>query len=233
MGEHGFPFSDKRPDVHHPEFKYFHQVYTSAVPDYIGRSTVPILYDLNTGKIASNESFEVIRLLDQYGGDKGPKLFPKDLIETQEWKETQNLILQGLNSGVYKAAFSKSEEELEKVREEISTNLKLLNSKLEKSRYLFGNSITALDIRLFVSLLRYDIVYASLFKLNDSVTNYPNLLGFTRDFYQLPKVASTINLEEIQAAYFNNFSNLNPTGKIPNGPFLDFNAPHHREHLNK
>ena len=37
---------------------------------------------------------------------------------------------------------------------------------LSKRRYLIGNSLTEADVRLFVSLIRFDVVYHGHFKVN-------------------------------------------------------------------
>jgi putative glutathione S-transferase len=63
--------------------------------------------------------------------------------------------------------------------------------------------MTLADIRLFVTLIRFDPVYIVYFKTNTrSVTYTPALLNYCRDIYQMPGVADTVNMEQIKVHYF-------------------------------
>ena len=66
MGEHGWTFDDGEgviPDPVHGA-DYLYQVYQAADPEYTGRVTVPVLWDLERNTIVNNESAEIIRMLN-------------------------------------------------------------------------------------------------------------------------------------------------------------------------
>ena len=100
---------------------------------------------------------------------------------------------------------------------------------LGRSRYLCGDRLTEADVRLFTTLVRFDPVYVTHFKCNiRRLIDYPNLWGYTRDIYQLPGVAGTVNMEHIKRHYFESHRQINPLGIVPEGPELDLDAPHDR-----
>lgn len=47
----------------HEDLTHLRQLYFQSEPDYDGRFTVPVLYDKKTGRIVSNESSEILRML--------------------------------------------------------------------------------------------------------------------------------------------------------------------------
>ena len=107
-----------------------------------------------------------------------------------------------------------------------------LEKRLADRRFLFGDSLTEADIRLFTTLIRFDAVYAGHFKCNiRRIADYPNLSAYTRDIYQWPGIAATVNFEHIRRHYYESHRSINPTGIVPVGPLLNFNAPHGRERL--
>ena len=104
-----------------------------------------------------------------------------------------------------------------------------LEERLSNTRYLLGNHLTESDLRLFCTLIRFDAVYYLHFKCNvRRIVDYPNLWGFTRDIYQLPGVADTVNLNHIKQHYYVTHPDINPTRIVPVGPELDFAGPHGR-----
>lgn len=100
---------------------------------------------------------------------------------------------------------------------------------LAESRYLCGKRLTEPDVPLFTTLVRFDAVYVTHFKCNlRRLINYPSLWDYTRDVYQLPGVAGTVNMEHIKRHYFESHRSINPLGIVPDGPELDFEAPRGR-----
>ena len=57
--------------------QYMYEIYTAAMSDYSGRVTVPVLWDKKTNTIVSNESPEIIRMLNSAFDGVGAK--PRDL----------------------------------------------------------------------------------------------------------------------------------------------------------
>jgi len=235
MREQGWTFADGPgviPDTINSA-QALHQVYTRADPHYTGRVTVPVLWDKQHSTIVSNESSEIIRMFnsafDGVGAAPGD-YYPLALRE--EIDAINARIYDTLNNGVYKAGFATSQAVYEEAVEPLFDTLDWLEKLLATRRYLTGNQLTEADIRLFTTLVRFDAVYVGHFKCNlRRIADYPNLSAYTRDIYQLPGIADTVNIEHIKRHYYESHLTLNPTGVVPVGPELDFPAPHRRERL--
>jgi len=107
-----------------------------------------------------------------------------------------------------------------------------LEERLADKRFLLGDKLTEADIRLFPTLVRFDAVYVSHFKCAlKRIKDYPNLWGYTRDIYQLPGIADTVDIEYNKAHYYGSHDTVNPHLIVPVGPEQDFDAPHDREKL--
>lgn len=235
MGEQGWRFSDGpgcRPD-HINGFDYLHQLYTLDQADYSGRVTVPVLFDSLSRRIVNNESAEIIEMLnsafDDYG-DPAVDFFPADL--RTEIDDLNAEIYEQVNNGVYRAGFATRQQAYEEAFDALFDLLDRLEHRLSRRRYLCGERITAADWRLFTTLVRFDAVYHGHFKCNlRRLTDYPELSGYTRELYQVPGVAETVNMAHIKAHYYRSHPTINPSGIVPKGPALDFQVAHGRDHL--
>ncbi len=207
-----------------------HQIYTTARPDYTGRVTVPVLWDKRENTIVSNESAEIIRILnsafDEWG-DPEVDFFPEAL--RREIDAVNEPIYHRVNNGVYKAGFATSQAAYNQAFAELFATLDDLEARLARQRYLAGEVVTEADWRLFTTLLRFDPVYHGHFKCNlRRLVDYPNLWAYTRELYQVPGVAETVNLHHIKQHYYASHRSVNPAGIVPLGPEIDFTAPHGR-----
>jgi putative glutathione S-transferase len=138
-----------------------------------------------------------------------------------------------LNNGVYKSGFATTQAAYEEAVGPLFDTLDWLEDRLAMRRFLVGDRVTEADIRLFTTLIRFDAVYVGHFKCNlRRLADYPHLSAYTRDIYQLPGVAATVNFEHIKRHYYESHRSINPSGIVPAGPVLDFNAPHGRTQLN-
>jgi glutathionyl-hydroquinone reductase len=232
MLEHGWTFEDGPgvvPDpVQHAQF--LHQIYTASDKAYSGRATVPILWDKKTASIVSNESADIIRMLngawDRIGALPGD-YYPEPL--RPEIDAINARVYDTVNNGVYRAGFATSQEAYEEAVVPLFDSLDWLDGILAKHRYLTGPRLTEADIRLFTTLIRFDAVYVGHFKCNlRRIVDYPNLSGYVRDVYQVPGIAGTVCLEHIKRHYYESHPTVNPTGIVPVGPILDFTLPHGR-----
>jgi putative glutathione S-transferase len=208
-----------------------HQVYAKAKPDYTGRCSVPVLWDKERGTIVSNESSEIIRMLnsafDEFG-DAGLDFYPEAL--RPEIDEVNAEVYSNLNNGVYKCGFATSQGAYDEVFDALFGTLDRLEERLGRQRYLVGDAVTEADWRLFATLVRFDAVYHGHFKCNlRRIVDYPNLSGYTADLYQLPGVAETVDIAKIKEHYYGSHGHVNPSGIVPKGPALDFSAPHDRD----
>jgi putative glutathione S-transferase len=212
-----------------------HQVYSAARPGFTGRATVPVLWDRETRTIVNNESSEIIRMLNsefEEFGNAALDLYPAVLRGAID--ETNAFVYDAINNGVYRCGFAKTQSAYEQSFRKLFAALDSLEQRLGRQRYLVGDRFTEADLRLFPTLVRFDAVYYSHFKCNlRRLADYHNLSNHTRDIYQMPGVADTVDIPRIKLGYYGGMRNLNPSGIIPLGPALDFSAPHDRGRLAK
>ncbi|MBI1619911.1 glutathione S-transferase family protein [Aquamicrobium zhengzhouense] len=214
---------------------FLHQIYTRADPKYSGRVTVPILWDKQTETIVSNESSEIIRMLnsafDEWA-DRSVDLSPAHLLSDID--ALNERIYPSINNGVYRAGFATTQSAYEEAYNELFQALDEIEARLSVSRYLLGDQLTEADIRLFTTLIRFDAVYYSHFKCNQRrISDYRNMSNYVRDILQIEGIAETVDMLHIKAHYYGSHATINPTGVVPVGPDLDFAAPHDRERLSE
>lgn len=209
----------------------YHELYTRAQPDYSGRVTVPILWDKEKQTIVSNESAEIILMLNSAFNDiTGNKddYYPDALKD--EIDKVNERVYHDVNNGVYKSGFATTQEAYEEAFDALFQSLDWLEDILAKQRYLAGEQLTLADWRLFTTLIRFDAVYVGHFKCNHKrIEDYPNLSNYLRELYQVEGVADTVHLDHIKRHYYFSHRSINPHGVIPKGPALDFNRPHDRD----
>ena len=235
MGEEGWEFKDGpgcTPDSVNGA-RYLREIYAKAKPDYSGRVTVPLLWDKERETIVNNESAEIIRMLNRVfdpWAKPAPDFHPEALAE--EIDRINAGVYARVNNGVYRAGFASTQEAYEEAYDQLFAELASLEARLGHRRYLAGARITEADWRLFTTLLRFDPVYFGHFKCNKRrLIDYPNLWAFTRELYQWPGVAETVNLHHIKHHYYGSHTSINPRGVVPKGPEIDFTRPHGREAL--
>ena len=209
---------------------YLHQVYTQAKADYSGRVTVPILWDKQLNTIVSNESSEIIRMLNSAFNaftDVNDDYYPDALHD--EINEINNFVYENINNGVYRCGFATQQTAYDKAFDQLFNSLDDIETRLSQQRYLVGNNITEADWRLFTTLIRFDAVYYSHFKCNlKRINDYDNLSNYLRELYQVPGIKETVNMEHIKQHYYYSHTSINPTQIVPKGPTLDFSKPHNR-----
>ncbi|XP_050231133.1 uncharacterized protein LOC126680120 [Mercurialis annua] len=201
--------------------KTMRQLYDIACPQYAGAYSVPVLWDAKRAAIVNNDSGEIIRMLNtemnEFATHPEVDLYPPYLQaridETNEW------IYTGINKGVYKCGFAKDQETYDQAVKLCFESLDICETILEKQRYICGHQLTEADVRLFVSLIRFDEVYAALYNCNKKLLReYPNLFDYTKDIYQIPGISSTVKMVQIKKYYYKNYPDYNPMGIIPIGP---------------
>jgi putative glutathione S-transferase len=192
---------------------------------------VPVLWDKQRNVIVSNESSEIIRMLNSAFDTVGA--VPGDFypVELRDVIDPFNAgIYRTVNNGVYKAGFATTQEAYEEAVRPLFATLDMLENHLSTHRYLCGDRLTEADWRLFTTLVRFDAVYVGHFKCNlRQIVDYPNLWDFTRELYQRPGIAGTTNFTHIKHHYYQSHTSINPTRIVPVGPELDFLRPHGRK----
>jgi putative glutathione S-transferase len=211
-------------------FTFMSEAYAATDPGFDGRLTLPVLWDTETHTIVSNESGDILRMLNgafDAFAERRVDLYPID--HRSEIDALNALIYDNVNNGVYKAGFSRNQAVYEEACANAFIVLDQLEERLGRTRYLVGGTPTEADWRLFPTFVRFDSVYYQHFKCNiRRLVDYPNLWAYTRDLYQLPQIAETVDMTQIKRHYFTTHDMINPSRIIPSGPELDFLAPHGR-----
>ncbi|MGC6530293.1 MAG: glutathione S-transferase family protein [Candidatus Puniceispirillaceae bacterium] len=212
---------------------FLRDVYLASYDQTSGRVTVPILWDKAQNCIVSNESSEIIRMLnsafdDITGNDRD--FWPVEMRD--EIEQVNELVYHKVNNGVYKTGFATSFDVYRKEVTDVFDALETLEERLESNRYLMGARFTEADIRLFATLIRFDPVYVGHFKCNlKRIADYPNLYGYMKEIYQLEQIADTVFFDHIKTHYYASHTMINPTQIVPEGPLQDLDSPHGRDHL--
>ena len=202
---------------------YLHEIYTRADPHFTGRATVPVLWDKQRGTIVNNESSEIVRMFNAGFGslaDESVDLYPEDLRSAIDALNAE--FYPTLNNGVYRAGFATTQVAYEEAFGEVFAELDSLEKRLGGSPgpYLFGGRLTETDIRLFVTLARFDPAYFGQFKCNlRRIKDYPHLSAYLERLIALPAFRETFNLDHIKRGYYS-ILKLNPTRIVPLGPEL-------------
>lgn len=212
-----FPGAD-RDTLNHAE--YLHQLYTRANDSFTGRATVPVLWDKKTGTIVSNESADIVRMFNSGFGalaTQSVDLYPESL--RAEIDALNAEIYPRLNNGVYRAGFATTAISYREAFNDVFGMLAELETRLSNSGpYLFDAVLTEADIRLFVTLIRFDVAYHGLFKCNlRQLRDFPALNAYLQRLLAIPGVRETVSIDHIKQGYYS-IKALNPNGIVPAGP---------------
>ncbi len=214
-------------------FEYLSEAYLATDPSYAARVTVPVLWDKQTGVIVSNESADILRMQGTVFAslaDHPIELYPEPLRE--EIDALNERIYDSVNNAVYKAGFSTNQTVYEGEVAALFATLDDLDERLGGRRFLFGPQPLETDWRLFTTLVRFDAVYQIHFKCSlRKLIEYEHLWSYTRDLYQWPGVADTVDFDEIRRHYYLTHPMINPSGLVAVRPAESFDAPHGRESL--
>lgn len=219
-------WNDTTPDLVN-SFDYLHQVYVKANPDFTGRVTVPVLWDKQWETIVNNESADILRMLatefDAFS-DANLDLYPKAF--RSEIDELNAFVSDRINIGVYKVGFASSQADYDAAIEPLFDALDTLERRLANKAYLIGNQLTEADIRLFVTLVRFDVAYYGALNCNlRRLTDYPNLWNYTRRIYHLPGIAETVKFDHIKRHYYDTYEGTIDRRIVPKGPVLNWKIP--------
>lgn len=203
---------------------YLYQVYQQAKPDFTGKVTVPVLWDKQQRTIVNYESAEIMRMLNNEFnafGDTAVDFYPTAL--RTEINEVNAFVAERVNNGVYSAGFASTQEKYDAAIEVLFNALDTLENRLSNQQFLVGDRLTEADLRLFVTLARFDVAYYSALNCNvKRLTDYPNLWNYTRHIYHFPGVAETLKFDHIKRHYFDIHEGLINRRIVPKGPSVDF-----------
>ncbi|NHC18706.1 glutathione S-transferase family protein [Bacillus sp. MM2020_4] len=184
--------------------RYLSEIYQQTVPDYTGRPTVPVIVDVKDQRVVNNDYFKLTNYLETvwspFFKENAPDLYPEHLRE--EIDALNDAIFHDVNNGVYKCGFAQSQEAYEEAFDILFAKLDELEQHLGTKRFLFGDYITDSDVRLYATLVRFDVAYYSAFKSNrNRIVDFPNLWGYLRDLYQTPGFGDTTDFHAIKVHY--------------------------------
>ena len=208
-------------------FALLREAYEATEPGYQGHISVPVLWDRVTGRIVSNNFPDITIDLGQafgaWAAPGAPELYPA--ARRAEIDAVNEVVYQNINNGVYRSGFAGTQEQYHQAVTSIFATLDDLEQRLAARRYLLGEAITEADVRLWVTLARFDAVYYSHFKANlRRLTDYPNLWRYARNLYSFPAFAETTRFDQIKRHYYMTHPHLNPSRIVPDGPLLDWAA---------
>ena len=215
--------------------QFLSEAYYKADDDYTGRTTVPALIDTKTGKVVNNDYTWLTNYFEvdfkPFHKKGAPDLYPEDLRE--EIDKLNDIIFREVNNGVYKAGFARKQKAYDRAYNMVFNRLDWLEERLANQRYLFGDRLTESDVRLYVTLVRFDCAYYPVFRLNKKLlSDYPNLWAYARDLYQKPGFGDTTNFAAIKKHYHIDCCPSNEFAIVPNGPDESlWLTPHGREKL--
>jgi glutathionyl-hydroquinone reductase len=214
-------------------FAFLSEAYTATDPGYEARVTVPVLWDKESGVVVSNESADILRML---GTVFAPfATHPVELVPEAvraDIDELNDRIYDNVNNAVYKAGFARRQDVYELEVRELFALLDELDERLADRRFLFGAEPVETDWRLFTTLVRFDAVYQIHFKCSlRKLIEYEHLWPYTRDLFQWPGVAATVDFDEIRRHYYVTHPMINPSGLIAVRPAASFDEPPGREAL--
>lgn len=225
MGKHGWSFTADAGGTGDPvnTADHLHQVYARADPTMTGKVTVPVLWDKAGQTIVSNESADIIRMLnaafDGLGAATGD-FYPAS--RRRAIDAVNDRVYDQLNNGVYRAGFATSQDAYDEAVRGVFDTLDWLEAGLTGD-WLVGDTLTEADIRLFTTLIRFDAVYHTHFKCNvRRLVDYPKLRALVRRLADLPGVGATIDFDQIKTHYYRSHPAINPSGIIPLGPDAPF-----------
>jgi glutathionyl-hydroquinone reductase len=215
--------------------EWLREAYEKAQPGYDDGVTVPTMVEIASGKAVTN-NFQQLTLdfstqWREFHRPGAPDLYPEALRE--EIDEVVEPIYRNVNNGVYRCGFASSQDAYDDAYDTLFAELDRLSERLATRRYLVGDTITEADVRLWVTLVRFDAAYHGHFKCNrQKLTEMPVLWGYSRDLFQTPGFGDTIDFEQIKQHYYGVHRTVNPTGIVPKGPDVSgWLTPHGREEL--
>ncbi len=211
------------------------EAYFARFPGYDRGITVPAIVDIPTGQVVTNDYPQITLDLStqwrDYQRPGAPDLYPED--RRAEIDDVNRVVFTDVNNGVYRCGFASTQKAYEAAYHRLFDRLDWLSARLERQRYLVGDTITEADVRLFTTLVRFDAVYHGHFKCNrQKLTEMPVLWAYARDLFATPGFGDTIDFHHIKRHYYEVHRDINPTGIVPAGPDLaGWLRPHDRDAL--
>lgn len=200
--------------------RFLPEIYARTDPEYSGRATVPTIVDVKEGKVVNNDYHRLTNYWETvwkpFWKAGAPDLYPLDLRTGID--ALNEILFNEINNGVYKAGFATSQAEYEKNYHLVFDRLDWLEEHLEDRRFLFGDRLTDSDVRLYVTLARFDVAYYFGFHMNKKrIRDYHNLWNYAKELYSIPAFKESTDFDAIKKGYLLG-AQENPDNILPEGP---------------
>lgn len=181
------------------------EAYIKGDPNYKQRSTVPAIVDVTTGAVVNNDyhdlTTEIAVAFKKYEAPTAPDIYPEELRDDID--ALNQIIYADVNLAVNLAALVETQEEYEMYYDKIFNRLDWLEERLADRRYLMGDEITDPDIRLFVTLSRFDLVFYQKYFVNKKrLVDYPNLWNYAKDLYSNPAFGKNTDFDSMRKRFY-------------------------------
>jgi glutathionyl-hydroquinone reductase len=217
------------------DIAYLSEAYDARETGYPNGVSVPAVVDVPSGHLVTNDYPQLtLDLSTEWTAlhrPGAPDLYPAPL--RAEIDEVNDAVFRDVNNGVYRAGFAADQDAYTAAYHRLFDRLDRLSERLATRRYLVGDTITEVDVRLFCTLVRFDAVYHGHFKCNrNKLTELPVLWAYARDLFQTPGFGDTVDFDHIKRHYYYVHHEINPTRIVPVGPDLTgWVTPHGRDEL--
>ncbi len=196
--------------------KTLNEVYSKSKLNIISRPTLPLLICFKNQKIEpiSNESSEIVRILNKIGDDKNTN---RTRIICQN-KKLLELIHHSINNGVYKCGFARNQSAYEKASKNLFSSLDQIDDLLKNSGgpFLLGQELSLADIYLFPTLVRWELIYSILFKCTQKdISEYKHIMKWRLNLFNLKEVRETCFEEKWMEDYYTALFPINPNQIVP------------------
>jgi putative glutathione S-transferase len=194
-GEPGWRFDETYPNATRDNLfnsRFMHQIYFRDDPAYKGVYSVPLIWDKKTERIVNNESAEMLKWLpsafDSLIADQ--KIAAIDFhpaTQRAQIDEISPWLMSLICSGVYAAGFNSTQEGYDAAVVPLFAALNKLEALVHANGgpYILGDTLTALDLLAYPTIVRFDAVYVQHFKTNLGIIrhDYPVLNNWLKGLY--------------------------------------------------
>jgi putative glutathione S-transferase len=165
-------------------FTLLREAYEATEPGFDGHVSVPVLWDRAGRRIVSNTFGDItIDLATAFEPWAAPGTGTYPVALRPAIDALNERLLTAVNQGVSTAAGSGREADA--ARDLLYATFADLDGLLRDRRYLHGDTVTESDVRLWVTLVRFDVTYNALGAVGPRrLTDFPTLWAYARDLYQ-------------------------------------------------
>ena len=169
---------------------FLSEFYKNADPDFKGRATTPTLVDVKEKKAVNNDYHRLSNYIEvqfrKFQPIDAPDLYPKKY--RKEIDEFNDWLFPTINNGHYRMAFCQSWEAYKEAYDDFFESIEKIDERLKTNRFLFGDYITDADVRLYVTLVRWETsYYHNVGPIKKRITEYENVWGYVKDLFAIPE----------------------------------------------